>query len=252
MLLVLSRTGVGVEEIAREDPARVAAFAWERLVTLALYHRVFPLVQWNLRRLGVEGIPSSVAERLGAYFDRNRFRIMGLTAELLALAKKFDSAGVRAVWLKGPALASAVYGNVALRPAGDLDVLVDPGGVPAALEILKNRGYRIRLGALSEAASKLHSVKKFSEMVGKNFDRSVELETEEGLASHFQSEMCETFGNKARLFLLRKAVPNRSDIAAADWKPPFQFLYYIRPIRRLFREAHLRCLGRSTGRHAKP
>jgi hypothetical protein len=49
--------------------------------------------------------------------------------------------GVPTIVLKGAALAELVYGNIALRPTGDLDVLIQPRDLELAERLLRELGY---------------------------------------------------------------------------------------------------------------
>jgi hypothetical protein len=62
--------------------------------------------------------------------------------ELSQVLRDMRERQVDALVLKGAALIPTVYGNIAVRPLRDLDVLVRPAAVEAALECLENRGYR--------------------------------------------------------------------------------------------------------------
>jgi hypothetical protein len=64
-----------------------------------------------------------------------------MAAELLAIVEAFAAGGIRALPYKGPALAESVYGNVAMRQFGDLDILVPRDQVKAAKACLRARGY---------------------------------------------------------------------------------------------------------------
>lgn len=68
----------------------------------------------------------------------NARRLAALEEALLAL----DAAGVRVILLKGAYLAPLVYGNAALRPMADLDLLVRDGETKRAVSALAELGYR--------------------------------------------------------------------------------------------------------------
>lgn len=128
---------------------------WCALVSLAFYHRVFALVYRNLKQHQPVGVPREVEERLADYFQDNQRRMMEMIAELLCLMEAFEQKGIPVIPLKGPALAATVYGNVALRPAGDLDLLVRRDDIPAALDVLRAAGFSVILhepGAIATAA----------------------------------------------------------------------------------------------------
>jgi len=65
---------------------------------------------------------------------------------------------------KGPTLALAVYGNLALREFTDLDILVQTQNVRQAAELLKDRGYQgqFQLGSAQEADFLYHKTSTYS------------------------------------------------------------------------------------------
>ena len=62
--------------------------------------------------------------------------------ELAGVLNALADAGVPTILLKGAALASTVYPNIAHRPMGDLDLLVRPQDLEPARRILEAAGYR--------------------------------------------------------------------------------------------------------------
>ena len=80
------------------------------------------------------------------HFLRNRFLHDGAaalrnTSHLLELIELFREQGILAVPYKGPALAVALYGNVAFRRCNDLDILVSRADVPRARELLEEQAF---------------------------------------------------------------------------------------------------------------
>jgi hypothetical protein len=78
--------------------------------------------------------------------------------------RAFAAAGLEVIVLKGAALAEAVYGDVALRPMVDLDLLVQPHDRDAARALLARLGYagvrrEVRPGALAEQESEIELCK---------------------------------------------------------------------------------------------
>jgi hypothetical protein len=69
--------------------------------------------------------------------------VLALTIEqhLMELADAFSSAGLRAVVLKGPAVAHGLYPDPTVRPFGDLDLLVSADDWRRACELLIRHGY---------------------------------------------------------------------------------------------------------------
>ena len=155
-----------VTDLELEDVTRRAAEGvnWEKVVRGAGYHRVLPLVYTTLNRLPEEAVPAEAMERLTGWMMKHRTYMMTLTAELLRVTAAMEKEGVSAVSLKGPALAASVYDNVAMRPSGDLDILVKPSEVPTALHALSQCGFRIELDEESgcvPSANQLEAVRRF-------------------------------------------------------------------------------------------
>jgi hypothetical protein len=87
-------------------------------------------------------------------FHRTAYRNLLRTRELIAILDLFATRGIPALPYKGPVLAAAEYGNVALRTFCDLDILVRREQVQRAQDLLVARGYEpeYRLSARHEAA----------------------------------------------------------------------------------------------------
>jgi DNA-binding transcriptional ArsR family regulator len=120
-----------------EAVARVAD--WDGWMALAGRNRLLPVVTRTLH--GMEGVPAEVRDRLRAASERNAGEALRLSAELRRLLSALEAEGVRAVAYKGPALAVRAYGDPGLRTYSDLDLLVSPAQVDAALAVLRVAGY---------------------------------------------------------------------------------------------------------------
>jgi len=64
-----------------------------------------------------------------------------LAVALVQIVKSFVTEGITAVAFKGPVLALDLYGDVALRPCLDLDLLVPPADVERSERLLTSAGY---------------------------------------------------------------------------------------------------------------
>jgi hypothetical protein len=147
---------------ARMDPdtaARVKALLrreidWDYLLPTALRHGMMPLLYWHLDAVCPDAVPGTILGRLRDHFKRNALRNMFLTGELCRVLSLLEGRGIPAIPFKGPPLAAAVYGNVALREFVDLDVLVPKRDVLRAKEVLASQGYRpeLQLSRAQEAA----------------------------------------------------------------------------------------------------
>lgn len=100
---------------------------WEYLLRAADSHGLKPLLYWHLEATSPESVPEVTLEHLEAEFRRNMKRNLFLSMELLKLLERLEGQGIQAIPFKGPVLAVSVYGNLALRPFSDLDILVHEG-----------------------------------------------------------------------------------------------------------------------------
>jgi hypothetical protein len=114
---------------------------WQSLLRMATAHALAPLLYWELKAIRPETIPAALAQS----FQDNTRNSMHLTGELCQLIELFSRQGIRVLPFKGPTLAVAAYGNLALRQFQDLDLLVRKEDALRARQILLGNGYRAEL-----------------------------------------------------------------------------------------------------------
>jgi Uncharacterised nucleotidyltransferase len=127
---------------------------WTKVITLAGQHGLLPLLYWNLtqhtkssssqRSVGSipAVIPPGVLAQLTQHYHSNNLHCIKLGRALGSLVQDFADHKVPVLALKGITLAQAVYGNPALRDAGDLDLLIDPADARRAMALLESLGYQ--------------------------------------------------------------------------------------------------------------
>ena len=97
---------------------------------LARRERVGPLLYDAVRKKHL--LPAEVETALRQSYYLTAACNLRLFAALDQALRALAARGIEVIVLKGAALAQTVYPSVALRPMGDLDVLVRPASVPAA------------------------------------------------------------------------------------------------------------------------
>lgn len=117
---------------------------WSYFLRIATWHCVMPHAYRVLRDGFSELLPRDALAAMGREFAQNALRNRLLTAELVKLMGRLEEHGVEALTLKGPTLALAAHGDIALRQFGDLDILVSERAFPAVVEVLETEGYRPR------------------------------------------------------------------------------------------------------------
>jgi hypothetical protein len=135
------------KEVQQIEKLSNTKIAWHDFRMLVDRHRVAPLVFTNLQRYAREAVPPAIMRDLRSRFERNAHRSIANTSELMRLYRLFQENGIPVLPLKGSLLALQVYGNLALRHAGDIDLLVDPQHVELADRLIRE-DYRKTLPAL--------------------------------------------------------------------------------------------------------
>jgi len=120
---------------------------WDAFVELAERQRMAPLVYHHLRQLDT-AVPSPARLALQGLYLRHKQANETRFALLAEIVQWLEEAGISVWLLKGAALAPLVYPELALRPMGDLDLLVHPAQAEEAFALLCQHGFRqIAVGA---------------------------------------------------------------------------------------------------------
>jgi hypothetical protein len=119
---------------------------WPLATRMALIQAVMPLVYRYLTAELADVLPADAATNLRRAVQGNSLRNLHLARELVRLTTLLEQGGVEPLALKGPALAVAAYGAIAMRQFTDLDLLVRKSEVGRAVEILHSEGYTPRAG----------------------------------------------------------------------------------------------------------
>lgn len=122
-----------------DELAAWPAAAWGAIVAAAARQGLSPLLYQRWVRERSAPLPAALAAQLrGHYYATAAANLRHFHALGQALAA-LEGAGLRAVALKGAHLAPLVYGDLALRPMADLDLLVEDAA--AAEAALRPLGY---------------------------------------------------------------------------------------------------------------
>lgn len=126
------------------DEARALAargeLDWEAVRQRVRGQGLSPLVYLAVRDQGL--LPPPLEQDLRQAYYQAGARNVLLFETLEQVLRCLAAANLPVILLKGAALAEGVYANLALRSMGDLDLLMRPEHVPAALRALAALGYR--------------------------------------------------------------------------------------------------------------
>ena len=96
--------------------------------------------------------------RMGAAARVTVARQLALAAATGEVLDAMSEAGIRTVMLKGAAIATRLYDNPELRPAGDVDLLVAPSQARAAAQVLTRLGFHDPLAGARAHERSAHAV----------------------------------------------------------------------------------------------
>ena len=96
---------------------------WKTVLDLADRHGVLPLLTQALSDASLR-VPPDVLNTLRQGYQTNLHKALFLSRELIRILDKLSAAGLEVMPYKGLALAETVYGDIALRQSGDIDLLI--------------------------------------------------------------------------------------------------------------------------------
>src|SRR5215472_1203994 len=100
-----------------------AAWDWRNFAAACETHQLTPYIFWRLQKLPAGVVPRGLLEHLRAHFYEISAHNFLLATKLLELTSKFQNEGIPVLAYKGPALAKAIFGDMALRKSSDLDLI---------------------------------------------------------------------------------------------------------------------------------
>ncbi len=115
---------------------------WQYVIDLADSHGLLSLLHHQLLSVA-DLVPNTVALELQNRALINSQTVLSLVAELLKLQRSFDENCIAIASFKGPLLSQLAFGDMALRPAGDIDLLISQDNFHKGSEVLTSMGYRM-------------------------------------------------------------------------------------------------------------
>ena len=113
---------------------------WKVLFDLAERHGVHPLLCQALSKVD-DAVPSAEARILQQLQQTNLHKSLFLARELIRIVDQLARSGIEVMPYKGVALAEAVYGDIALRKAGDIDLLIHAKDLSRVRQAVRELGY---------------------------------------------------------------------------------------------------------------
>jgi hypothetical protein len=125
----------------RSAVGREPAPAWNEVIEIAADAGLAPLLFKRLKQSDARAcVPVDVWKRLRETYLASAGESTRLFRELESVLRCLRSSGIRVIVLKGAHLAEAVYGDVALRPMHDVDLMVLKADLRKAEAVLLDMG----------------------------------------------------------------------------------------------------------------
>lgn len=113
---------------------------WDKFLLIVKRQRVPGLAHDGLKRAGI-ALPAGVYTRLAAEASNTVRQALQLAFEAVRIQAALDAAAIPVLFIKGSALALLAYGNLGIKHAWDIDMLVRPDQVLKACKVLLEAGY---------------------------------------------------------------------------------------------------------------
>lgn len=133
---------------------------WGLFLKLVAKHRIHTLVYSHLTRIDSAAVDEKALKTLEQRCQKNLMDAVKQTGELISLARLMAANGIRALSLKGPLLATTIYGDIAYRKSKDLDILICEQDIEKTNQLLLANGFRnTDLEVASSPKQKAHLIK---------------------------------------------------------------------------------------------
>ena len=141
-LILLSAGTAARRHDTREQAGRLLEeVEWSRFAETLRQRRLLPALGPRFLELAGGRASDDFAAAVGQALELGRRQ--GVLLELVALRvmAMLADAGIRSIPLKGPLLAEVIYGDSGRRLSSDIDLLVSPEQLRAAVEVVRELGY---------------------------------------------------------------------------------------------------------------
>jgi hypothetical protein len=143
VLFCIARRELSADQQTRLRQLLKQVSDWEYLFTAATAHGLVPLLHKHLHSLAPDLTPINILSRLKLQSVSNSQNVLHLLGKQLKLHRLFQANGIPLAIFKGSLLAQQAYGEISLRLAGDIDVLISRSDFDRARTLLESLGYQM-------------------------------------------------------------------------------------------------------------
>jgi hypothetical protein len=149
--LLLRCAGIHEDDLTGESTAEIigSSLDWDGLIRKSLRHGVASLLHAYLDGLDTQQrIPARISHRLKSIYYASAMRAVRAEQQVTDILAGLGGLGIDAILLKGLFLAKTLYQNVALRPVGDIDLLIRYRDIRPVDALLRQLGFGLAPGSL--------------------------------------------------------------------------------------------------------
>lgn len=141
--LILLSAGTAARRRATAERARrlAADVDWSRLAETLRQRRLLAMLGPRIVELAKDSAEDDFVAAVDLAVEAGRRHGAFLQLVSLRAIAMLGDAGIRSVALKGPLMGEALYGDPGRRPSSDIDLLVPPEQLQAAVEVIRTLSY---------------------------------------------------------------------------------------------------------------
>lgn len=142
LVFLLSRVKVDEHARSRLDVLLSGELDWSKVVRIADQHGVLPVFFFQSKKLLWSQIPHDSQQLIKQWAWENSLDNLRIADELVTIIQQLKTRGVSCIPFKGPLLSEKLHSDLAMRAAGDLDLLISDEDIDVTIGFLSTRGYK--------------------------------------------------------------------------------------------------------------
>ncbi len=151
LLVCCARTKMRESDIRRVRELNDRNLDWYHIARIATQNRVGPLLYRNLKDIGqAASVPSQAMDSLKQSYHLTFARNNRFEQETREVLTNLRETGLKVIIMRGLVLAEIIFGDTALRPFTDIDLLIRKEDLPQIKLKLADLGYTLPSDALAD------------------------------------------------------------------------------------------------------
>lgn len=142
LLLMSACTAERQRAMGERAERLMADVSWSRFTDTLRQRRLLPTLGPRIVELADGCASDDFRAAVSQAIETGRRHGLFLQLVSLRAIAMLGEAGIRSIALKGPLMGEAIYGDAGRRPSNDIDLLVAPSQLRAAVEVIRTLGYR--------------------------------------------------------------------------------------------------------------